>query len=141
MTTILAADANAWADHLKINITTLDADLESQIVAEVFGAVSSRYSTNTWLNSATTPVVIKQIIAMKYVGWLFHRTYSTDTEPGVYGSLLLRDAQTLLDGVVSGYTVVVDPITAIALSESTAEGSIASELVDTDPKFSMDTVW
>lgn len=135
---ITVANVNAWLDTKKASISSLDDELAAQLTTRVFGAVSSRYSTENWVSNAYTPQLILEVISMLYAGYHFHKVYSTDTEPGMYGELLLRDANLLLDSIVNGNLSLASSgaIPVVPLTTGTAE--IADELVLAEPKFSMD---
>lgn len=102
MAFISVGDANAWTDKVKLNLTTLDTDLESSISTQVLARVSQAYDVSSWTTSNNTPSLIKKIIAMMYTGWLYQRTYSEDEETNSYGLLLLAQADSLMTGIVEG---------------------------------------
>lgn len=106
MAHITTADVNAFADGRKITIAALDAALEGTQSTQVFARLSQIYNTSTWVDENTTPTLVKSIIAMLYVGWLFQRTYSEDTNISNYGTLLIAEATTLLDGLVAESIVI-----------------------------------
>lgn len=142
MAILTLTQANGWADGQKLVLSSIDSELEAQIVSQVFGAVSEKYSTVTWLSATSTPKLIVSIISMMYVGYLFHRTYSTDSDPGLYGTLLIDKAETLLKGVVDGNVALLDPYTGAVLTNSVGQtASIAPELLSTEPKFTMAQEW
>lgn len=99
---ITAAEANAWADHVKLSIDTLDGELEAAQAVEVLSRIGTTYAVSGWIDSNTTPSLVRKIIAMKYVGWFFQRTYSEDSEASNYGLLLVAQAENLIDGIVAG---------------------------------------
>lgn len=133
-------DVNVWLDSVKTNVATLEDGLADQITSTVLGAISQRYSVEGWLDPTTTPLLVKRIISMFYAGYFYHRTFSNDSEPGVYGDKLLADAQTLLDGVVAG-TTVIPTSSSIPVVSVDPNPTFASELLLTDPVFSMDKVF
>lgn len=128
-------DAKAWADSKKINIDVIEDDLASQIAAQVLGVASNKYNTETWTTPLTTPILIRRIISMKYVGTIYHRSFSTDTGPGEYGTLLLRDAEILLNSISDGTLTFDDPLVVASVV-----GTVSFEPID-DPKFTMDQTW
>lgn len=133
---IALTDVQAWLESTKTQVTAIEDTLAAQISSQVLGVVSSRYSTGTWLSAATTPLLIKRVISMFYAGYFYHRTFSNDSEPGAYGDRLLADAQILLDGIASGtITVVSDATVPVVVSGGLP--SIAQELIDSEPVFSM----
>lgn len=99
---ITVEDAQAWADGVKLNIATLDSDLEDSISTQVLAEVSQAYDVSSWTSSTGTPSLIRKIIAMEYVGWYFQRVYSEDDEANSYGLQLISEAKSLIAGIVAG---------------------------------------
>ncbi len=145
MATITAKMANAWTDSSKLNITTIDTELESQIVAQVFSKLRGLYDTTTWVEESTTPKLVKSILSMIYTGMVYNKTYAVDgADTDLYGNMLIADANKLLDSVSSGVSVLVDSnpaVTIVASSDNFSVPFFAVESSDTEPKFSMDTEW
>jgi len=107
MAHIDTADANAWVEQTKLKIATFDAAFLDQIEAQVLGRVASQFDTSTWVSPATTPKMVKSIIAMWYVAWLYDKTYSEDQEKGNdYAALLRAHAESLLVGILDGSIVL-----------------------------------
>lgn len=152
MTThITVEEANAWADKVKLNFGNLDSELESAQAAQVLARVSQVYTVTGWVDSTTTPSLIRKIIAMMYTGWYFQRTYSEDQDVSTYGVMLLRQAETLIDGVIDGSITLIDidPIIDLQTSEPVFypnDNSSALQPTQDDPslgppKFTMGTIW
>jgi hypothetical protein len=99
---------NSWTDKVKLNVAKLDSDLEDSVSVEVLAVVSHAYDVSGWIDSSTTPALIQKIIGMWYVGWFFQRTYSEDDGINTYGVMLLANAQTLLNSIVTGTIVLPD---------------------------------
>jgi hypothetical protein len=152
MAIISLADANAWADGSKLNITVLDVALEAAQTAEVFARLSNVYAVSGWTSSANTPDLVRKIIAMLYMGWFYQRTYSDDEATNSYGLMLIAQAERLLDGLEDG-TLTIDgaaPSTSAGiLSTATFYPTDASSAVPPtfddsslgDAKFTMGTIW
>ncbi len=148
---ITIAQAKAWADGVKLDVTSLDAELELQESNEVLGELSSAFTVTTWIDATTTPPLVQKIIAMKYVGWLFQRIYSEDSDISTYGMLLLAESDKLIDGLVNGsLTIPGLPIgidlglsgpvfyptdASTALEASSDDSSLGRE------KFTMGVIW
>jgi hypothetical protein len=47
-------------------------------------------------------------IAMLYAGWLYDRQFSEETEGTTYGELLKLDAETIIEGIISGSILLVE---------------------------------
>ena len=99
---ITPAEANAWADHVKLSVTSVDSELEAAQAVEVLSRIGTVYAVSGWTDPLTTPSLVRKIIAMKYVGWLFQRTYSEDAPISDYGLLLIAQAENLIDGIIAG---------------------------------------
>jgi hypothetical protein len=151
MAFIQASDANAWADKSKLNITVLDADLESQTAAEVLGRVSAAYDVSAWTGFSNTPTLVRKIISMLYVGWFYERTYSEDEDTSNYGAMLIDSAERLLIGIESGQTVIDGLIPSLASKNLSADfyptdlSSAGTPNIDDPslggPAFTMGQIW
>jgi len=115
MAHIVLADAQAWLENTKANLVTLDLNLESQVSGDVLGRLSDTYSSPTfgvptWIDNTTTPVLVKQCIAMLYAGWFYDRQFSemVAAEGPSYGTVLRNYAETLIEGIISGSIILVE---------------------------------
>jgi hypothetical protein len=103
---IIVAEAQAWAEGTKLTIPALDGNLLDHIEAEVLGRLSTLDST-TWIDSTTTPKIIRTIISKLYVAWVYDRAYSEDVEQGSnYADRLRLNAETLIQGIIDGTIVI-----------------------------------
>src|SRR5882762_9162995 len=134
---ITVDEANAWADHSKLNFGELDSDLEASQATQVLTKVSQVYDVTSWITPGTTPALIRKIISMLYVGWYYQRTYSEDGN--------------LIAGIISGAITLPDvpPGTDLGFSQPVfypTDASSALQPTDDDPslgpaKFSMGRIW
>lgn len=150
MTHIIVQDAQVYTDNTKLAIASLDADLESSVVTEIFAVLSSAYNTSIWLDVSTTPKLVKKVLAMTYVGYYFKRTYSEEDLPSSYGNQLLDDAARIAAGIVNGSLTLID---AVAPATNTSQPSFfpndASSILQPTPndrslggaRFSMNKVF
>jgi hypothetical protein len=148
---ITAAETNAWADKYKLDLTTLDGELEDSLATQVIVRLSQVYDTSSWVDTTTTPSLVRKIIAMKYVGWYFQRTYSEDEEANNYGLMLIGQADNLIEGIVSGAyplpgTTTVDGIAVgtpvfYPNDASSALTPTASDRSLGPARFSMGQIW
>ena len=101
--------ANAWTDKDRFNLTAIDVNLENQIASQVIERASQAFDTSLWVNTGTTPTIIKSIIAMIYVG-RSGQARTQDNINGVdnYWTKLVEDAMRLLDSVIRGELVLRD---------------------------------
>jgi hypothetical protein len=139
-TLIDLTDVNAWLEQVKTQVVEVEDALAGQLADTVIGAVSQRYSVGSWVDPESTPLLIRRIISMFYAGYFYHRTFSNNSEPGVYGDRLLADAQILLDGVANG-TISIPADVSIPVFVVDNLPLIADELRYTDPVFTMGQVF
>lgn len=150
---IATSEVNAWLEKTKINLTSLDSDLAGSITELVLGEISSVVDPAAWVDTATTPSLIRKIIAMRYAGWYYQRVYSEDEETNSYGLLLLGEAERLTASIVNGILKVPgalaaeNSITAIGRpsfypNDLSSNTSPTSEDSSTGPaKFTMGHIW
>ena len=148
---ITVAEANAWADKVKLNFGELDSELENAQATQVLSRVSQVYNVSSWVDSSNTPSLIRKIIAMLYVGWYYQGVYSEDDSVNSYGLLLINQAETLVEGIISGAITLTDAAAGTDLGLSLPafypnDASSALKPTDIDSslgpeKFSMGKVW
>lgn len=110
---INVSDAQVWAENTKLPITSIDASLEQQVSTEVLGRLTQTYGAYVpgWVDVTTTPEIVKQVIAMYYVGWLYDRSYSevvTNESQVSYGATLRNWASMLLADIIRGAVSIVE---------------------------------
>lgn len=107
MARILVQDAQAWLDDTKLTLTVLEPALLGQVEAQVVGSLDNAFDITTWVDDTNTPAIVKTIIAMNYVAWLYDRSYSEDQENGNdYAALLRAQAAALQAGLIDGSIVI-----------------------------------
>jgi hypothetical protein len=121
---ITLAEAAAWGEKTKLApaLQELDDTLLELIQSEVLAHIGVVASTTTWVSSATTPAMVKTIIAKLYLAWVIDRQYSEDEELSAYAALLRAGAiglQTLIE------TSAVD-IPGVTDSDDTAGDGLPS---------------
>ena len=136
MAYIDVALANAWTDKDRFNLTAIDVNLENQIASQVIERASQAFDTSLWVNTDTTPTIIKSIIAMIYVG-RSGQARTQDNINGVdnYWTKLVEDAMRLLDSVIRGELVLRDEDGEIIPVISA--GAIYGEPVESEPFFNV----
>lgn len=139
-------EAQAWGEKTKLAPAWqdgLDIALLEQVQVEVLGRVASVANTSTWTTSASTPSLVKTIIAKLYVAWLIDRQYSEDADLSAYAALLRTSAVTLLDGIVNseidipGVVVEADGLPSVYPNDDTVDDYGQPY----GPFFRMDTVF
>lgn len=150
MANIDVTDAQAWIEPTKLTLSELDTQLESQVVTQIFGRLLGTYNTSTWNSPATTPNIVRSIIAMYYVAWTYDKTYSDDAEANEYARLLRQYADTNIAGLVSGSIELVElPTESSAVGKpsffpndlSSATAPTTENPSDGPPSFTMGTVF
>ena len=145
-------DARDWAEQTKMALDSLETNLLAQVEAMVLGRISKAYDISMWATAATTPTLVKKIIAMFYVADLYDRQYSEDAETGSPWSSYLRgSAEALIEGIVDSTIDLIDldpGQTAPSGSPSfyPTDASSAQQPTADDPSlggpvFSMGTLW
>lgn len=105
---ISAAEANAWLEPTKLALTTIDEDLESQITIMIFSRLLGSFDTTTWVNFASTPQIVRTVIAMYYVAWIYDRAYSDNGEASDYAERLRQYADLTVAGILGGGIELVE---------------------------------
>jgi hypothetical protein len=103
MALISLQEAQAWGEKTKLAPAWkegLDAALLEQVQSEVVGNIASVADTSGWTDSASTPTLVKTIIAKLYVAWLIDRQYSEDEDLSAYAALLRATALSLQTSIV-----------------------------------------
>lgn len=107
MARITLADAQAWAENTKLPFGSLDTNLLNQVESHVISKLRScgidTTIIATWIDSLTTPDIVKSIISMLYVSWYYDRQYSEEqTEGNDYAAMLRDHGKMLLQGICDG---------------------------------------
>lgn len=151
MARISVAEAQAWAEASKLDIITLDPALVAQVETIVLGQLGRAYDPLTvqllWVNEATTPQIVRTLIAMKYVSFFYDRQYSEDEGRNPWARRLDNLADDLLEAVMRGDVDIpeIAGVTGIARaprfyptdSSSEEAGPTAEDPSAGPPKFSM----
>lgn len=104
---IVVGDVQAWLEATKltlgVNFTADQLTLEQVAQTKVFAALSPVYSTTTWVDSGSTPQMVRNIIAMYTAAYLYNKQYSED-DPTItsYGTWLIGMADGLIAGLIDG---------------------------------------
>lgn len=101
-TRITLADANAWLESTKLTLSAIDPELERQISSLILGRLAPVFDTSSWLNDQSTPALVRTIIAMNYVAWVYDKNYSDDAEDNAYARLLRQYADVNMAALIAG---------------------------------------
>jgi len=150
MAHITVDDASAWAEPLKLPITVLDDDLEDSIATQVLAKLAVALVTTSWLDSNSTPEIVRKIMAMEYVAGYINRAQASEEDLNAYALWLWSNAETLIEGLVAG-TLVIDPTVPPTTDPSSplyypTDASSAATPTSDDmslggPYFSMGRIW
>lgn len=115
-----AADIQPWLNKTKFTITTVDVTHEQTIVNFVFGKLSQRYDTSTWLDAASTPELIKNLLSMLVASAHLRRAVSEEDGLTKYADWLEYRATKVCDDIVAGSIDIpgVDPDSTSSLGGS-----------------------
>ncbi len=110
---ITTSDVQTWLETTKLTIASIEVNLEASVSSEVIGRLAETYIqfTPLWIDSTSTPQVVKQVIAMYYASWLFDRAYSevvTNESQVSYGATLRLWATTLLADISRGAVAIAE---------------------------------
>jgi hypothetical protein len=110
---ITTSDVQTWLETTKLTISTIEPTLEADVSAEVLARLATQYGAYTplWVDSTTTPQIVKQIIAMLYAGWIYDRAYSeveTNEALTSYGAVLRSWAMTLINDILGGSVPIAE---------------------------------
>lgn len=108
MARITPADVAAWSEKTKLAITTLDPALVDQVESEVIARLSAALDTSTWVDSTSTPLLIRTAIAKKYFAILYWRFYSEDVggQENTYADKIDANAELIISSIIDGSMIV-----------------------------------
>lgn len=103
MARVQLSEVATWVEPAKVPITVLDPELLSALEEEVLVQLAPQYTTTTWVDPATTPKIVRVIIAKMYASFHIDRAYSENQDGGNdYAARIMANANMLLTGLVSG---------------------------------------
>lgn len=111
MAYISLAEAQQWFAGGRLDLPTVDEELEATAMEVVVSQLRARYDASTWVSPATTPDLVRKIVSLLHSAWYFNRVSneSVQTEYGKsYGDKLESLAMLLLGGLAGGSTPLPD---------------------------------
>lgn len=150
MANIELADAQAWIEPTKLTLSALDVQLEAQVTTQIYSRLLGTFETTSWNTPATTPAIVRSIIAMYYVAWVYDRAYSDDAEANAYAQLLRQYADANIAGLIAGTIELVElPDANVGVSSpsffpndaSSARQPTPENPSDGPPSFTMGTIF
>lgn len=107
-------DVQPWLEESKLRLDSNDDLIEEPFQSEYVKSrlASCSMEVSTWVDTSTTPTLVKAIIAMLVAAQRYNRFYSeTDEEAGnPYANKLEERANMLLEGICAG-TVNLSDVT------------------------------
>ena len=117
MSYLVTTDVQPWLNQTKFNVTSVDPTHEQTAVNTVFGKISQRYDTSTWIDSATTPTLILNLLSMWVASVYLRRAASEEDGLTTYADWLEMRADAICDKIVEGAIdipgVEEDPLTSL----------------------------
>lgn len=102
MAVLTVPEANAWLDSTKLTLSSIEVELEEQVKNQIFARLHGAFDTSGWVSNLSTPKLVRTILAMYYVSWIYDRAYSDDAESNAYAQLLRQMADANIVGLVAG---------------------------------------
>lgn len=121
MSFITLEEAQTWGENTKLRLGSLEDGLVTQVATQVLSRIALAYNVTGWTSNTNTPSLVRSVIAMMYVSWLYDRTYSED-EPNsnAWAVRLAEMADALIEGIVSGTIDLTDDDTTGTLQGTSA---------------------
>jgi hypothetical protein len=143
-------DINAWLDGTVVLATDTNTDLIqiaiSRIVRGYLGRIYSPIVLVGWATPDTTPDIIREAASMLIASQLYLDKISGQeftVYDQHYAQILYNRAIALLQGIVDGSIIVIDPITGLPIDQPTGESLSETDfwpVDDTDRAFTMGMV-
>jgi hypothetical protein len=107
-------EVQQFLEPTKLTLVAYDPELYATSREIVFSRLAAYYTTSTWIDVASTPALVRKVVAMLIAAITYQRQYSEDMpiQDENWGVKLEQMAMTLLDGIVSG-AVDLDAIAVI----------------------------
>lgn len=103
------AEVQQWIQDTRLSVGVVDPELEASAFSRVAGALALRYTTTSWVNTATTPTLVRAIISMLIAAWTINRAHAeTVDQVDAYGIHLESSALVLLGGLADGSILADD---------------------------------
>lgn len=132
MARITVEQAKAWLEPTKLqHPDNLDEELLGHVETEVLARITSAYSTTTWVDSSTTPLIVQTIISKMYASFYYSRAYSEDngTNDNTWATKLQANAEMLITGIVAG-TIEIPEVGTSTIQQPAFYPTDASSAMD-----------
>lgn len=148
---VSVSEVQAWLETTKLTLTVLDTEMEAHIASITLGQLMIAYPVQapTWIDSTTTPKIVRSIIAMRYAGWFYDRQYSETPDSNTYADRLRASADALVAGLVAGSVDIIEVPGLPVMSEpeffptDVSSANLASDMYPSDgpPAFTMGQIF
>lgn len=109
---------NVWLAETKLQVSAIDADLDTAVADAGLAVLSVRYATSTWADGASTPELVVQALSMLYASWYLQRQIGADDDAldeTSYPIRLEKRAMAVLQGILDRTIEIdVDPDPTLA---------------------------
>jgi hypothetical protein len=115
MAHISLPEAQAWLQATKLDLSSLESALEQHASGNIISKLAYVFedAQTTWLDAASTPKLVRTLIAMYYASYLYDRAYADDaTDTSNYAFILRRGADAVVNGLISGAIILEEDPTA-----------------------------
>jgi hypothetical protein len=111
---ISVAEANAWLEGTKLTLSTVDSAVEQNASNIVLARLATTFDVTGWVNSTTTPPLVRTLIAMYHVSYIYDRAYADDSsDTSNYAFILRRNADAVIGGLVTGAIILPEDPDAV----------------------------
>ena len=91
-----------WLEDSKFPVAVVSDDFETLAAGTVKGKLEARYDTSTWVDEATSPALVIDIMAMLVASYELRKAISEDDGESSYPKWLEARALQLCDDILSG---------------------------------------
>lgn len=110
MALVTVDEVQAWLERSKLTLAPDDTLPEEQTASEVvLSRLSTKFDVTKWTSTASTPKLVRKIIAMLVAAWRYNTVYSETGDSGnPYADKLEARAELLLQQILDGALVLQD---------------------------------
>jgi hypothetical protein len=94
--------AQQWLQRTKYQVVDIDDEIDDLAANAVITALTRRYDTTTWVDTASTPPLAVNLINMLYASYWLRRSTSEDDGAATYCDWLDKRADAMIKGLTSG---------------------------------------
>lgn len=121
MAHVTLPEVQQWLEATKLTLSSLDPALEDSAFTVVSSMLDRRYDTTVWVDSTTTPSLIRKIISLLIASWTYERQYSEEsTGSSSYSTALEDSAMSLIAGLTEGSIDIVGVVPTNETSQQPA---------------------